>query len=420
MTRTGRSFSSRRRRRRPGGIGVIVGGLAALAVVVYGLLWVFGVVGKSDESPASGPEVALTDREQDELRPIGDPIGLTRPSRPAATKPTVRTADEPAGSGEDTQLSREPEMRARRNVLREGLEQSLNGSGSGGAAGGAEAGEVLATDGGDVAADKSAPLEPAQPIDPMSEIEQMIAKGQTLRARAALNEMLHDPSIRDEQAEEVRVRLAALNEDLVFSPRVTAGDPICELYEVQPGDRLSKIAQRRELATHWKLIQRVNKLSDPNKIRVGQKLKLVRGPFHAVVDKSAFRLDIYHGQPNAPESWLYIRSFSVGLGKDDGTPMGTFIVARDSKVENPAWVNPHNTAEQYAASDPANPIGEYWIGLEGKGDASAYTGYGIHGTIEPDSIGEQRSLGCVRLLPDDVALVYELLEEGISVVKIVP
>ncbi|MBZ0171525.1 MAG: L,D-transpeptidase, partial [Phycisphaerales bacterium] len=60
----------------------------------------------------------------------------------------------------------------------------------------------------------------------------------------------------------------------------------------------------------------------------------------------------------------------------------------------------------------------FWIGLDGLGDAVAYAGYGLHGTIEPDSIGRQRSMGCVRLRPDDIALIYECLSEGESLVQI--
>lgn len=42
--------------------------------------------------------------------------------------------------------------------------------------------------------------------------------------------------------------------------------------------------------------------------------------------------------------------------------------------------------------------------------------YGIHGTIDPDSIGKQSSLGCIRLHTDDIAMVYDMLVEGKSMV----
>ena len=88
------------------------------------------------------------------------------------------------------------------------------------------------------------------------------------------------------------------------------------------------------------------------------------------------------------------------------------------KLANPAWCNPV-THQRYAADDPANPIGEYWLGLEGlTGEAVGKMGFGIHGTIEPDSIGRNASLGCVRLRPADIAALYTLLVEGGSMVEI--
>jgi lipoprotein-anchoring transpeptidase ErfK/SrfK len=99
--------------------------------------------------------------------------------------------------------------------------------------------------------------------------------------------------------------------------------------------------------------------------------------------------------------------------------VGTFTVRKGSKMVNPPWVNPR-TGEQFAGGDPKNPIGKHWIGIEGQGEAAAYAGYGLHGTIEPESIGQQRSMGCVRMLADDIALMYELLTEQGSQIQIRP
>ena len=74
---------------------------------------------------------------------------------------------------------------------------------------------------------------------------------------------------------------------------------------------------------------------------------------------------------------------------------------------------------RYHSDDPTNPIGEYWIGLEGiEGDAAGAVGYGIHGTNEPQTIGQDVSLGCVRLGPEDIAFVYKVLLPGASMVTI--
>lgn len=437
QTVSGRSFSSRRRKRNgPAGAVMLGAAVALLALLIYGGLWVFGVVGGGDGEPGTNAVAGAGD-ERGTIDPIGAGPTVIEQGRPPAERGALRdervdrsgilpgidrTGTETGDGGTSTNI----ETAERRNILREGLENARNGGAS--PAPGAtplvvptpdqskEGGEVLATNTGGGTLTGTGAAVAAK----IAEADRLIRSNEPLKARQVLNAALMSPRIAEADAAILRTRLGELNADLVFSPRVVEGDPLSEVYAVQGGDRLSNISQRRELATHWKLIQRVNGISDPNRIQLGQKLKLVRGPFHAVVDKSDFRVDIFHGAPGTPESWLYIRSFSVGLGKEDGTPLGTFVVARDSKVEDPAWVNPHDPTERYASKDPKNPIGKFWIGLEGLGDSAAYTGYGLHGTIDPQSIGTQASLGCVRLQAEDIEQVYELLEEGISVVKIVP
>ena len=65
---------------------------------------------------------------------------------------------------------------------------------------------------------------------------------------------------------------------------------------IPEGGVLAKIAQNQTNGLHWKFLARINGISSPNRIRSGQRLKLLDGPFHAVVDKSAFRLDLWMGQ----------------------------------------------------------------------------------------------------------------------------
>lgn len=260
----------------------------------------------------------------------------------------------------------------------------------------------------------------------MADAENALASNEPLVARLLLNRALHDSRAGEAQRREIRARLTALNEELVFSLRILEGDPLVTRYVVQPGDTLAKIVEKEQLQVDWRLIQRINQISDPRRIRVGQSLKLVRGPFSAVINKGEFRLDLYasigsaSSASSSSESQLYIRSFDVGLGLDGSTPTGAWIVRKNSKLINPPWTNPQN-GQHFGADNPANPIGERWIGLEGADELTRpLQGYGIHGTIDPHSIGRQASMGCVRLQPDDVAIMYEALAEGVSHVEILP
>ena len=264
-----------------------------------------------------------------------------------------------------------------------------------------------------------APGRPGGIAESLAAAERLAAQNDLVAARALLNDVLLRRGTSPADQARLRTRLMEINAVLLLSPRVIPGDPMTETYRVQQNDSLSRIAGRRELYTHWKLIQRVNGIASPSRIRIDQPLKLVRGPFHGVVDKSDYRLDVYWGAPDVPSQWLYVMSFPVGLGADDGTPVGTFLVS-PNKLENPGWVNPRNSRERYEPDDPDNPIGEYWIGLDGVGDSAGVTGYGIHGTIEPESIGRSMSMGCVRLRDEHVALAFELFAEQVSVIHIVP
>ncbi|MEZ6189742.1 MAG: L,D-transpeptidase family protein [Phycisphaerales bacterium] len=243
----------------------------------------------------------------------------------------------------------------------------------------------------------------------------MIREGRLVQGRRELSQLLFSDrgNLSALDAQTVRDTLSSVNKQLVFSDQVTPGDTLSETYVVQRGDYLSRIAPK--YAVPYQFIERINN-TPAERLQAGKPIKLVKGPFHARISKSDFRMDIYvndaDGQP------IYIRSFTVGLGKDDSTPMGPFIVAPNSKVQNPSWKNPR-TGEFYGKDDPKNPIGEYWLALKGTDAVTeAHSGYGIHGTIDPQSIGRQASMGCVRLSDDDIALVYDMLESGRSTVQI--
>lgn len=259
----------------------------------------------------------------------------------------------------------------------------------------------------------------------LTSAERAQAQGKLIEARDLYTQVILDNSANASQQQTARQQAAAINDKLIFSKHIEPGDTLVDTYTVQSGDNLVKIARKAGMSAEHTLIARINGMADPNRLSVGQKLKIVRGPFHAIVDKSDFRMDVFIGERPVPGSrsvprWTYIRSFKVGLGEGGSTPLGLFAVRENSKLVNPHWVNPR-TGEKFDRNDPANPIGERWIGLVGQetGNASA-AGYGIHGTIEPDSIGREMSMGCVRMAGPDVETVYDLLVPTISTVTIRP
>lgn len=243
----------------------------------------------------------------------------------------------------------------------------------------------------------------------------LIADGKLIEGRAVLSDLYttlyHELTREDAQA--IRDTLASVNHDIVFGPKITPGDTITELYQVQPGDVLTRVTLKYKIP--YQLVERINNVQ-ANRIRAGQSLKMVKGPLHAIVHKGEFRMDVFaHGPDSKP---VYIRSFPVGLGELDSTPQGSWVL--NGKVSNPGWTNPRDN-RTYTPDDPANPIGEYWIGLRGTSESTQdKRGYGIHGTIEPESIGRMMSMGCIRLRNDDIAMVYQMLYDKLSSVTVEP
>ena len=166
-------------------------------------------------------------------------------------------------------------------------------------------------------------------------------------------------------------------------------------YQVQAQDTLSAIARRYQVGTG--LLARLNDIKDPDLIRVGRTLTVIQGPFRVEVDKSRRELSVHRGN-------LLIRSYPVALGIQGSTPEGEFEVLR--KLVKPAWTDPYHRTV-VTADRPEYPLGTRWIEFKAPPGA-----YGIHGTHEAKTIGEEASFGCVRLLHPAEEEVYDFVTLG--------
>ncbi len=226
---------------------------------------------------------------------------------------------------------------------------------------------------------------------------QALEKDDPLAAQVQLTAALRAGAA-GEQADELRAKLVQLANQVVFSPARRSGDPHTATYVVKRGDNLRKIA--KQFKTTADLIARINNLSNKSMIREGARLKVARGPFHAVVHKRQHALDVFLDD-------ILVRTYQVGLGEHNSTPTGVWCVK--NKLTNPTYFPPRG-GKIVHADDPENPLGEHWLGLEGVGgEAKDQLRYGIHGTNEPDSIGKSLSLGCIRMHNRDVSELYTLL-----------
>ena len=122
--------------------------------------------------------------------------------------------------------------------------------------------------------------------------------------------------------------------------------------------------------------------------------------------------------------WLYLSledgaavRYDIGVGRDGFAWSGTAYVAR--RAEWPSWTPPADMLKRrpdiphFMKGGIDNPLGARAMYLSnGRGD----TGFRIHGTNEPDTIGQAVSSGYIRLLNADVIDLYNRVKTGAKVV----
>ena len=230
-----------------------------------------------------------------------------------------------------------------------------------------------------------------------------------IEARDILNETLRMPMSR-QQRSEVKAQLSELADEWLFGKTFYAQDQLCSGYKVQSGDRLEAIG--KNFSVPYELLMEINKISRPELLPAGGRIKVVNGPFHVKVYRSTFTMDVYL-------QGTYVRSYPVGLGAPGRqTPLGLWHIKAGGKMHHPLYTDP-DTHEVIHPEDPAYPLGSRWMALEGLDENTREeTSFGIHGTKEPESIGKAGSRGCIRLHNGDVIKVYDMLVSVRSLIKV--
>lgn len=105
--------------------------------------------------------------------------------------------------------------------------------------------------------------------------------------------------------------------------------------------------------------------------------------------------------------------YIVGVGREGFQWSGRETIS--NMQEWPGWTPPDEMLRRqpylprYMAGGPGNPLGARALYLGG-------TLYRIHGSNEPDTIGQAVSSGCIRMLNEDVVDLYQRVRVGTPVV----
>jgi LysM repeat protein len=230
----------------------------------------------------------------------------------------------------------------------------------------------------------------ASPVDGLyAQAQSLAAEGKMLEAKAAFEQIVAE-HVDYKDIEKVQNDLYTLNMRILFSNIPT---PQTVIHEVKVGDTLGKISKQYNVSMD--LIKVCNNLKGET-VRVGQKLRIWTGKFSINVDKSQNTLMLKSGED-------VLKVYSVSTGANNSTPVGTFKIM--VKLENPVW---YKAGAVIPPESPENVLGTRWMGFD-------LEGYGIHGTVDPDKIGQQVTSGCVRMSNEDVEELYKIVPRGTSV-----
>ena len=212
---------------------------------------------------------------------------------------------------------------------------------------------------------------------------ELAASGKLREALQILTHYYDSPELTSRQHADLVDLLDALSREVIYSPRHLAESP----YTVTASDTVETLAQKYQITPE--LLTAINGLGNSKALINGSQIKVLPGPFRAVVSLSRHELTVFMGD-------LYAGRFPVSFGIDPSPVEGAYEII-DRRRDRTYY---GTGAKVIAANDNRNPYGGYWLNL---GQDLC-----IHGTPEMAS-DDLQGAGCISLAPLDAADVYNIL-----------
>lgn len=208
---------------------------------------------------------------------------------------------------------------------------------------------------------------------PWNEINSLIV-AKPAEALDRLSRSFDDPTLSAEENRRVMESLDQLAGTVIYS----RDHLLAPAYVVQPGEGLEQIAVKHNVP--WELLAKINGIADPANLAPGTQLKVVKGPFCALVDKSRRQMTLFLGG-------LYAGSFNVGFGQDQAAADGYYKVVGKS-------------------FEPSRSLRVLDLG----------NGISVHSAIDTLALENDFARGCIRLDPAQAADVYDILSVGSEII----
>jgi len=223
-------------------------------------------------------------------------------------------------------------------------------------------------------------------------VQAALDRGELSQALLLLSDWYGDPSLSASETSEVNALLGQLAGSVIYSTEHRLEPP----YMVQAGERLETIAQKYEVP--WQLLAKINGISSADQLQPGQELKVIRGPFSALIDISQRKMTLMLNR-------RYAGRFSLDIDPSVTVEAGHWEV--NQKLLTPANVS-------LPGAGPTTPSEERSLMLSNaSGDASQVTI--LRGATATHPLAEPTGR-VLRMNPTDAADLFDILSLGSKVV----
>lgn len=222
-------------------------------------------------------------------------------------------------------------------------------------------------------------------------VQGALDRGELAQALLLLSDWYGDPSLTPDETKEVETLLGQLAGSVIYE-----GPPAHRLeqpYIVQAGETLDAIAEKYSVPTA--LLAKINGIANPATLEAGRELKVLRGPFSAIVDLSERKMTLMLDR-------RYAGQFALELDPAVTIEEGQWKV--DQKLLSPAAGGLYG--------QPAGATGEDRSLLLANLAAPAVPAVVVRGPGQNDPVAAASAGRTVRLKGTEVNDVYDILSVG--------
>ncbi len=221
-----------------------------------------------------------------------------------------------------------------------------------------------------------------------TEAHDKLASGRYAEALALLSVWYDDTSLGLEESQRLEDLLSQLAGTVIYSQQ----DLLLPPHVVAAGETLQSIAA--PLGVPWQLLAKINGIDDPGRLVPGEQLKVLRGPFDAVVSVSRGRLSLQVGGN-------YAGSFPVVIGRQVQERVGASLAVVDIRRNR-----------QPASSGPGSPAAQVAYLAAGGSSIVLGDGLSIEAVEDPSLIADRAPSTSLVVAAGDLDEIVDILGPG--------